>query len=131
VVEKLQAQVTLDAPEREQWMKDLKKWNKNLTNLRIRLHRESDQASVGLDEIALAWARTGKPPQPRQDAESDKKSALFRERILHAHIFSKSLEDAGFQICGTSEEAFLAWILTDFWKSYGQMAWLETIAKAS
>jgi len=33
VIERLEAQVTLDAPLRAAWMKDLKKWHPNLTNL--------------------------------------------------------------------------------------------------
>ena len=126
-IERLQTQVTADAPQRDAWMKDLRKRNKDLTNLRIRLHRECDQAHQCLDELALEWARTGRLPQFRQDAEWGEKNALFRERIHRAHIFAKWLEAAGFQLYGTSEAECLKWLLTDFWKLYGQSAWLETI----
>jgi hypothetical protein len=126
-VEKLQAQVTLDAPLRAAWMKDLMKRNKDLTNLRIRLHRECNQAAQCLDELALEWARSGRLPQFHQDAEWGGKNALLRERIHRAHIFAKWLEASGFQLCGTSEAECLKWLLVDFWKLYGQTAWLETI----
>lgn len=131
VIEKLQAQVTLDASRREEWMRDLKKRNKYLNALRQRLLSESVRLSHHIDALALEWASTGRLPESHQDTALETQLAFLRERIHRAHIFAKWLKDGGCQICGADEENVVLWLLTDFWKLYGQSAWLETIASSA
>jgi hypothetical protein len=129
VVEKLQAQVTQDAPQRQEWIKILIKRRHNLTTLKTQQISDELRFASVIDANCLEWAQSGQLPQLKiPDAQQ---YILFVwERFCRACLFAQWLQASGCQIFDKSEQEVLAWLLTDFWKFYGRMAWRATPANS-
>jgi hypothetical protein len=126
-IAKLNALIMSSVPQRQRWLEIQKKKHHDLLFLKSELIVKEAQLASAIDAVCLEWVNTGQLPK-LQIEDAEKFVPFVWDRFYRALLFARWMHDGGCQIYDKKESEVLAWILTDFWKFYGRMAWRESSA---
>ncbi len=129
VIEKLDVLIKSNVPKRQEWLEIQKKKHQDLLFSKTELILKESALASAIDAVCLAWVNTGQLPQ-LQIEDREKFVPFVWDRFFRALLFARWMHDGGCQIYNKTEKEVLVWLLNDFWKYYGRMAWRETPASS-